>query len=57
MPISSVTIHATSNCDGGSMSFILNRRGFLIAGGLTALASTKVFGANERLRVGVKVAR
>ena len=35
------------------MSLFLNRRGFLIAGGLTALASTKVFGANERLRVGV----
>ena len=35
------------------MSLILNRRGFLIAGGLTALASTKVFGANERLRMGV----
>jgi len=35
------------------MSLILNRRGFLIAGGLTALASTKAFGANERLRVGV----
>jgi hypothetical protein len=35
------------------MSLALNRRGFLIAGGLTALASTKAFGANERLRVGV----
>ena len=35
------------------MSLILNRRGFLIAGGLTALASTKAFGANERLRVSV----
>ena len=30
-----------------------NRRSFLIAGGLTALASTKAFGANEKLRVGV----
>ena len=30
-----------------------NRRSFLIAGGLTALASTKAFGASEKLRVGV----
>ncbi len=30
-----------------------NRRSFLIAGGLTALASTKAFGANDRLRIGV----
>ena len=30
-----------------------NRRHFLIGGGLTALASTRAFGANERLRVGV----
>ena len=35
------------------MSLTLNRRSFLIASGLTAVASTKVFGANERLRVGV----
>src|SRR3982074_2332456 len=31
----------------------LNRRTFLIAGGLTALASTRVLGANDTLRVGV----
>ncbi len=31
----------------------LNRRSFLIAGGLTALASTKSWGANDRLRIGV----
>src|SRR5450432_4192453 len=31
----------------------LNRRSFLIAGGLTALASTRVLGANDTLRVGV----
>lgn len=30
-----------------------NRRSFLIASGLTALASTKVLGANETLRIGV----
>lgn len=30
-----------------------NRRSFLVASGLTALASTKVFGANDTLRVGV----
>ncbi len=30
-----------------------NRRSFLLASGLTALASNKAFGANERLRVGV----
>src|SRR5438094_4974 len=29
------------------------RRSFLIASGLTALASTRVFGANERLRLGI----
>ena len=35
------------------MTFSSNRRSFLIAGGLTALASTKAFGANDRLRIGV----
>jgi len=35
------------------MSVTPNRRSFLIAGGLTALASTRAWGANERLRVGV----
>jgi predicted dehydrogenase len=35
------------------MTYTPNRRSFLIAGGLTALASTKAFGANDRLRVGV----
>ena len=32
---------------------MLTRRSFLIASGLTALASTRVFGANETLRIGV----
>lgn len=32
---------------------MLNRRNFIIASGLTALASTRVFGANDTLRVGV----
>jgi predicted dehydrogenase len=32
---------------------MLNRRSFLIAGGLTALASTRVLGANDTIRVGV----
>jgi predicted dehydrogenase len=32
---------------------MLNRRSFLIAGGLTALASTRVLGANDTVRVGV----
>lgn len=32
---------------------MLTRRHFLVASGLTALASTRVFGANERLRIGV----
>jgi predicted dehydrogenase len=32
---------------------MLNRRSFLIAGGLTALASTRVLGANDMIRVGV----
>lgn len=35
------------------MPYTTDRRSFLIAGGLTALASTKVFGANDRLRIGV----
>ena len=35
------------------MSYMPNRRSFLIAGGLTALAATRVFGANEKLRIGV----
>jgi predicted dehydrogenase len=35
------------------MTYTANRRSFLIAGGLTALASTKAFGANDRLRIGV----
>jgi len=30
-----------------------NRRSFLVATGMTALASTRAFGANERLRLGV----
>jgi predicted dehydrogenase len=36
-----------------SMENRLNRRSFIIAGGLTALASTRVLGANDTLRVGV----
>ena len=36
-----------------AMQYLLNRRSFLIAGGLTALASTRVLGANDTLRVGV----
>jgi predicted dehydrogenase len=35
------------------MTHTLDRRRFLIAGGLTALASTRAFGANDRLRIGV----
>jgi predicted dehydrogenase len=35
------------------MTHSLDRRSFLIAGGLTALASTRAFGANDRLRIGV----
>jgi len=35
------------------MTYTPDRRTFLIAGGLTALASTRVFGANDRLRLGV----
>jgi predicted dehydrogenase len=36
-----------------AMQHQLNRRSFLIAGGLTALASTRVLGANDILRIGV----
>ena len=32
---------------------MITRRSFLVASGLTALASTRVFGANDRLRIGV----
>ena len=46
--------------DGGAqiakmlcMSYQMNRRNFIIAGGLTALASTRVLGANDTIRVGV----
>jgi predicted dehydrogenase len=35
------------------MSYTPNRRSFLIAGGMTALASTRALGANDKLRVGV----
>ena len=35
------------------MPFAPNRRSFLIASGMTALASTRVLGANDTLRVGV----
>jgi predicted dehydrogenase len=35
------------------MSYQLNRRSFILASGLTALASTRVLGANDTLRVGV----
>jgi len=35
------------------MKYQLDRRTFLIAGGLTALASTRVLGASDTLRVGV----
>ncbi|RXH54506.1 Gfo/Idh/MocA family protein [Granulicella sibirica] len=35
------------------MNVTPNRRSFLIAGGLTALASTRAFGANEKIRIGV----
>ena len=32
---------------------MLNRRSFIIASGLTALASTRVMGANDIVRIGV----
>jgi predicted dehydrogenase len=35
------------------MTNMLNRRSFLIASGLTALASTRVLGANDTVRIGV----
>ena len=35
------------------MTYMPNRRSFLVAGGLTALTSSKAFGASDRLRVGV----
>jgi predicted dehydrogenase len=35
------------------MTYTPNRRSFLIAGGLTVLAATSAFGANDKLRIGV----
>src|SRR5205814_5654596 len=35
------------------MKHEIDRRTFLIAGGVTALASTRILGANDNLRVGV----
>ena len=35
------------------MPFTPNRRSFIIASGMTALASTRVLGANDTLRIGV----
>ena len=35
------------------MPFTPNRRSFLIASGMTALASTRVLGANDTVRVGI----
>ncbi|SRR5579872_993873 len=32
---------------------MISRRSFIIASGMTALASTRVFGANDTLRIGV----
>src|SRR5580692_10162646 len=32
---------------------VITRRNFIVASGMTALASTRVFGANDKLRVGV----
>jgi len=32
---------------------MITRRSFIIASGMTALASTRVFGANDKLRIGV----
>ncbi len=36
-----------------AMSYQPNRRSFLIASGLTAIASTRILGANDTLRIGV----
>src|SRR6201996_8305852 len=35
------------------MTYLPNRRSFIIASGLTALASTRVLGANDTIRIGV----
>ena len=32
---------------------MINRRSFIIASGMTALASTRVWGASDKLRIGV----
>jgi len=41
------------NIGAGGFPIMLTRRSFLITSGLTALASTRVVGANDRLRLGV----
>jgi predicted dehydrogenase len=48
-----VKIVGNKNGPGGTMSYSPNRRSFIIASGLTALASTKAFGASDTLRIGV----
>src|SRR6266849_6399974 len=37
----------------GGMQNLPSRRSFIIAGGMTALAATRVLGANDTLRIGV----
>src|SRR5258708_37048916 len=37
----------------GGMQNLPSRRSFIIAGGMTALAATRVMGANDTLRIGV----
>jgi predicted dehydrogenase len=44
------TIIGTKSREGSPM---ITRRSFLIASGVTAIASTRVFGANDTLRIGV----
>jgi predicted dehydrogenase len=39
--------------NGGVFQIMITRRSFLIASGVTALASSRVFGANETVRLGI----
>jgi len=43
----------TEQTEWSTVTHMLNRRSFLIASGLTALASTRALGANDTVRIGV----
>src|SRR5215831_8246834 len=46
-------VHGTGTIIPHLEGSMITRRSFMIASGMTALASTRVFGANDKLRIGV----